>query len=139
MALLGIPPIFTDLFEFLAGLGVRVIFNEIPRQFSMPHHALGFVRTIPPLHVPLQHFLPPRRHPRRTRAAQQVEGVINYAQSFCYRQIQDIIMREKIEMPMLTLEGDRPGALDARSRLRLETFVEILQLRNKCAESESTK
>jgi benzoyl-CoA reductase/2-hydroxyglutaryl-CoA dehydratase subunit BcrC/BadD/HgdB len=33
---LGVPPIFSDLYEFLESLGASVVFNEIQRQFSMP-------------------------------------------------------------------------------------------------------
>ena len=116
-----------------------MVFNEIPRQFSMPHHALGLVEQYRRYTYPYDIFF--RLGDVRAEIARRgVEGVIHYAQSFCYRQIQDIIVRDEIEMPILTLEGDRPGALDARSRLRLETFVEILQLkRNKRGKPEQPK
>ncbi len=128
VALLGIPPIFADLFDFLDAKGARVVFNEIPRQFSMPHHALGLVEQYRRYTYPYDIFFR-LKDIRREIARRNVEGVIHYAQSFCYRQIQDIIVRDEIDLPILTLEGDRPGPLDARSRLRLETFVEILQLK----------
>ena len=32
----GIPPIFTDLWDYLEELGAGVVFHEFPRQFSMP-------------------------------------------------------------------------------------------------------
>ena len=33
----GIPPIFTDLWDYLEELGAAVVFHEFPRQFSMPY------------------------------------------------------------------------------------------------------
>lgn len=56
-----------------------------------------------------------------------LHGLIHYAQSFCYRQIEDIIVREKIKMPVLTLEGDRPNRLDARTKMRIDSFLEMLK------------
>jgi benzoyl-CoA reductase/2-hydroxyglutaryl-CoA dehydratase subunit BcrC/BadD/HgdB len=50
-------------------------------------------------------------------------------QAFCFRQIEDLIVRKRLKMPILTLEGDRPGPLDARTRIRLEGFIEMLKAR----------
>jgi len=64
-----------------------------------------------------------------SRAVQErgIIGIIHYVQSFCYRQMEDVILRETLDVPILTLEGDLPGPLDARSHLRLESFVEMLR------------
>jgi benzoyl-CoA reductase/2-hydroxyglutaryl-CoA dehydratase subunit BcrC/BadD/HgdB len=58
-----------------------------------------------------------------------VDGVIHYVQAFCFRQIEDMIVRQRLKTPILTLEGDRPGPLDARTRIRLEGFTEMLKAR----------
>ncbi|MBW1945496.1 MAG: 2-hydroxyacyl-CoA dehydratase, partial [Deltaproteobacteria bacterium] len=42
-------------------------------------------------------------------------------------QIYDIILRESLPLPVLTLEGDRPGKIDGRTAFRLEAFVEMLK------------
>jgi benzoyl-CoA reductase/2-hydroxyglutaryl-CoA dehydratase subunit BcrC/BadD/HgdB len=39
----GVPPIFTDLYDSLEELGARVVFNELQRQFSMPFAAEDIV------------------------------------------------------------------------------------------------
>jgi benzoyl-CoA reductase/2-hydroxyglutaryl-CoA dehydratase subunit BcrC/BadD/HgdB len=65
----------------------------------------------------------------RQVALRRVDGVIHYVQSFCFRQIQDTILREALDLPFLTLEGDMPGPLDGRNRLRLEAFLETLEAR----------
>lgn len=56
-----------------------------------------------------------------------IDGVIHYVQSFCYRQIEDMIFREKLNVPLLTIEGDKPGKIDARTKLRIDSFVEMLK------------
>jgi len=63
-----------------------------------------------------------RREARRRR----LDGLVHYVQSFCFRHIQDRLLREALEMPILTLEFDRPGPLDGQSRTRIEAFVERL-------------
>lgn len=39
-------------------------------------------------------------------------------------------MREALEVPILTLEFDRPAPLDGQSRTRLEAWVEMLEARS---------
>ncbi|MBE3071168.1 MAG: 2-hydroxyacyl-CoA dehydratase, partial [Planctomycetes bacterium] len=51
---------------------------------------------------------------------------VHYVQSFCFRHIQDRLLRETLGTRLLTLEFDRPGEVDAQSRTRLEAFVEML-------------
>jgi benzoyl-CoA reductase/2-hydroxyglutaryl-CoA dehydratase subunit BcrC/BadD/HgdB len=58
-----------------------------------------------------------------------VHGVIHYVQSFCFRQIEDLIVRHELPVPVLTVEGDKPGRVDARTRIRLDAFVEMLAQR----------
>ena len=59
----------------------------------------------------------------------RIDGIVHYVQSFCFRHIQDRLVRERLRMPILTLEVDRPGPLDARSRTRVEAFLEMLRPR----------
>ena len=56
-----------------------------------------------------------------------LDGIVHYVQSFCFRQIEDIILREKLNIPILTIEGDKPGKIDARTRLRIDSFLEMLR------------
>jgi len=41
--------------------------------------------------------------------------------------MQDLVLRDGLKLPMLTLEGDRVGPVDARTRLRLEAFIDVLR------------
>jgi benzoyl-CoA reductase/2-hydroxyglutaryl-CoA dehydratase subunit BcrC/BadD/HgdB len=56
----------------------------------------------------------------------RISGLIHYTQSFCFRQIQDMIIRKRIDVPVLTIEGEFPTQLDARTKVRLQGFVEML-------------
>jgi benzoyl-CoA reductase/2-hydroxyglutaryl-CoA dehydratase subunit BcrC/BadD/HgdB len=123
---LGVPPIFTDLYDSLENLGARVVFNELQRQFSMPFATNDIVEQYLRYTYPYSFFMRLQDIKEEIRRRELV-GLIHYVQSFCFRQVQDIILRQEIKLPILTIEGDRPAPLDARTRLRLECFVEMLR------------
>lgn len=125
---LGVPPIFTDLYDCVEELGARVVFNEIQRQFSMPFETTDIVEQYLLYTYPYSVFARLEDITREIHA-RRIDGLIHYVQSFCFRQVQDIILRQEIKLPILTIEGDRPAPLDARTRLRLESFVEMLRHR----------
>ena len=60
-------------------------------------------------------------------ARRGIAGVIHYVQAFCYRMIEDIILKETLGVPVITIEGDLPKPLDTRTKLRLEAFAEMLE------------
>jgi len=125
---LGVPPIFTDLYDCVEQCGGRVVFNELQRQFSMPFATKDIIEQYRRFTYPYSFFV--RLEDIKTEVSRrQIDGLIHYAQSFCFRQVQDIILRQEMKLPILTIEGDRPAPVDARTRLRLESFVEMLRLR----------
>jgi benzoyl-CoA reductase/2-hydroxyglutaryl-CoA dehydratase subunit BcrC/BadD/HgdB len=125
---LGVPPIFTDLYVYLEELGARVVFNELQRQFSMPFVTDDIVEQY--LHYTYPYsFFTRLQDIKEEISRREIAGLIHYVQSFCFRQVQDILLRQEIKLPILTIEGDRPAPLDARTRLRLEGFVEMLRHR----------
>ena len=123
---LGVPPIFSDLYTFLESQEARVVFNETQRQFAMPYGLSDLVEQYRAYTYPydifhrLSDILP-------ETAKRRVDGVIHYVQSFCFRQIEDMIIRAKLPVPILTLEGDKPTPLDARTKIRIEGFLEMLE------------
>jgi len=123
---IGVPPIMTDLYDYLESRGARVVYNEVQRQFSMPFATDDLVEQYARYTYPYDIFwrLEDILLEIRRRG---VQGIIHYAQSFCYRQIQDLIIRRKIGLPVLTIEGDRPLNLDARTKMRIDGFVEMLK------------
>lgn len=125
LGFLGVPPIIEGLYPFLESLGARVVYNETQRQFCLPY--LG-----EPLAAAYTRFTYPYgifarlEDIRREVARRRIGGVLHYVQSFCFRQMEDMLLRKSLDVPVLTLEGDRPMAVDSRTRTRLESFVEML-------------
>ena len=123
---IGVPPIFTDLYGHIEKMGARVVFNEVQRQFAMPFDTPDLVEQYRMYTYPYGVF-------RRIDDIQQeierrnLDGIIHYVQSFCFRQIEDMIFREKLQLPILTIEGDKPGKLDARTKMRIDSFLEMLR------------
>ena len=122
----GIPPIFTDLWDYLEELGAGVVFQEFPRQFSMPQCRRTWRNSTCTIPTPTTSSggLADLQEAVRTR---RLDGLVHYTQSFCFRQMFDQIIRERLNIPVLTIEGDRPSPLDSRTRMRLEAFVDVLR------------
>ncbi len=123
---IGVPPILSDFHAVVESIGARIVFNEIPRQFGMPQAADDLVEQYAAYTYPYGIF---RRIEDIGDAVEKrdIHGLIHYTQSFCFRQIEDLILREKVAVPILTIEGDRPGCVDSRTKVRMEAFVEMLR------------
>jgi len=126
LGMVGVPPICTDLHERLAEMGAGVVFHEVARQFAMPGRSATLLEQYAGYTYPYDVFFRIEDIVRECRR-REVQGVIHYVQSFCFRQLQDRLIRERVGLPVLTLECDRPGPLDGASRTRLEAFVEMLR------------
>ncbi len=127
LAYIGVPPICPQLYDYLEQIGARVVFNEVQRQFAMPYYTADLVEQYCKYTYPYGIFkrLADIKYQLKQR---NIDGLIHYVQSFCFRQIEDIIVRKELNIPILTLEGDRPAPLDARTKLRLESFIETLSV-----------
>jgi benzoyl-CoA reductase/2-hydroxyglutaryl-CoA dehydratase subunit BcrC/BadD/HgdB len=122
----GVPPINSDLHQFIEDLGCHIIYNEVQRQFALPYPDKGIVDRY------LLYTYPYGIFARLTDMKQEIarrkpKGIVHYVQAFCYRAVEDIILRESLGVPVLTIEGDLPRQLDTRTKLRIEAFVEMLQ------------
>lgn len=126
LAYIGIPPIMSGIYEFIEANGGRVVFNELQRQFSLPARRDDIVDQYLDYTYPyhIKHRLADIRAEVERR---EVDGVIHYVQSFCFRQIEDIIIRKELDLPVLTLQGNRPGKIDLRTRMRIEAFLDMLR------------
>lgn len=123
---LGVPPMAPELYEYLEALGARVVYNEVQRQFSLPFRTADLVEKYRRYSYPYSVFYR-LRDIRREARRRSLDGLIHYVQSFCFRQVEDIILRRHLSLPILTLEMDRSSRLDARTRMRLENFVSMLR------------
>jgi benzoyl-CoA reductase/2-hydroxyglutaryl-CoA dehydratase subunit BcrC/BadD/HgdB len=131
LAYIGVPPVFAgELYDFVERQGARVVFNEIQRQFAMPCRTNSLAEQYSSYTYPysifdrLNDILPQLRE-------RQVDGVIHYVQAFCHRGIGDIIFRHRIDLPILTLEGNNDYMLTQHLKTRLEAFLDMLRRRQK--------
>jgi benzoyl-CoA reductase/2-hydroxyglutaryl-CoA dehydratase subunit BcrC/BadD/HgdB len=123
---IGVPPIVGELYGYLEERGARVVYNETQRQFTMPFPGAGLVEQYRLYSYPYSIFYRLEDINREARC-RSLDGIIHYAQSFCFRQIEDLIIRQKLDLPVLTLEGDKPSRLDARTKMRLDVFLDMLR------------
>ena len=123
---IGVPPILDDIYSFVEEYGARFVFNEVQRQFSLPKRSGGLVEHYLAYTYPYDIFH--RLDYIITELKRRkIQGVIHYVQSFCHRHIEDLIIRKKIALPVLTIEGESPGLVDERSKIRLQAFIEMLE------------
>ena len=126
IAFVGVPPIVSGLHACFEEAGARAVLNEVQRQFAMPGTTGSLVEQYLAYTYPYSIF--ERLSDIKAEAARrEVRGIVHYVQSFCFRQIEDILLREEVGVPVLTLEGDAPGPVDGRTRIRIQAFVEMLQ------------
>ena len=123
IGVIGIPPIATDIFSIIEHQKGIVVYNEIPRQFSMPSFEKGLTDQYLDFTYPYDISLR-INDIRENIRLRNIDGIINYSQSFCPRQIDDIVLKQEIDIPMITIECDRPGRLDERNVIRIEAFLE---------------
>ncbi len=126
LAYLGVPPILDDLYNVIEEFGARVVFNEVQRQFSLPRKRSSLVEQYLAYTYPysifhrLDYIIPELKR-------RKIQGVIHYVQSFCHRHIEDLIIRKKLDIPILTIEGESPGIVDARTKIRIQGFIEMIE------------
>ncbi len=123
---LGVPTIFTDLHDTIENLGGRVVYNEVPHQFSFPYPAANLAEQY------LKYTYPYGARARLEAIEKQItlrklDGVILYSENACYKSIHTSYLRSKLTVPMVEIEGRDPGPVDARTRLRLEGFIQMLE------------
>jgi benzoyl-CoA reductase/2-hydroxyglutaryl-CoA dehydratase subunit BcrC/BadD/HgdB len=130
IAFLGVPPII-PVHQFIEDKKGIVVYNEIQREFAM----IGEYNSLEEQYT--QYTYPYSARHRFDKALKEiikrnVNGIIHYVQSFCHRQIEDIILREmmsekNIDIPLLTIEGDKPSDhIDGRLSTRIEAFLETI-------------
>ena len=129
LAYIGVPPIFAeDLYRYLEWQGAQIVFNEVQRQFAMPEPSTSLPEQYANYTYPysithrIRDIIPELQRRR-------VDGVIHYVQSFCHRGIGDILFRETIDLPILTLEGNNDYILIQQTRTRIEAFLDMLRRR----------
>ena len=124
---IGVPPMTADIYEFVENLNANFVYNEVQREFAFP-------RAIDALDIYHQYYdytYPYDTNFRILELRKQIDkrkldGLIHYTQAFCYRAVADIILKQNLNIPILNIEGDKLNVLDARTKLRLEAFLDML-------------
>lgn len=133
---IGVPPVTPGIFDLAESLGARFVFHEVQRQFAMPPDAAPDDSGIatPPADIVAQYidYTYPYTVAHRARdintqsETRGLDGIVHYVQSFCHRNLEDVVFRRLLKVPMLTVECDCPGGLGASARARLENFIQVL-------------
>lgn len=126
LAFVGVPPILSGLHRFFEKTGGRFVFNEVQRQFTMPGPSSTLAEQYLAYTYPYS-FFERLSDIRKETSRRRVRGIVHYVQSFCFRQIEDILLREGTGLPVLTLEADMPGPIDGRTKIRIQAFLEMLE------------
>jgi len=126
LGFMGIPPICNDIFSFLDSIGCHVVFNEVQRQFSMPFETTTLEEQYTEYTYPYDIFMQ-IEDIKREICKRRIDGIIFYVQSFCHRSIYEKIIRQLMDIPLITVDFDRPGPINGAMRTRLEAFVEMVE------------
>ncbi len=125
---IGVPPMMTGLFSYAETRGARFVYNEVQREFAFPRadRAKDIFEQYRDYTYPydLSFRLSELETQIQTR---KLAGLVHYVQSSCHRAIDDVALKCELDLPILTIEGDRDTALDLRTRLRLDAFIDMLQ------------
>jgi benzoyl-CoA reductase/2-hydroxyglutaryl-CoA dehydratase subunit BcrC/BadD/HgdB len=127
IAYIGVPPVFArELYPYLEANGAHVVYNEIQRQFTMPADGISLAEQYTKYTYPYSIYGRLKDIKAETKR-RRVDGIIHYIQAFCHRGIGDIIFRESLDLPVLTIEGNQEFLLTQHSRTRIEAFLDMIK------------
>lgn len=130
LGIAGVPTINPSMYDFIESKDCKVVFNEVQRQFAIPSENPDYVSRYIEYTYPYginERIADIKAETDRRR----IDGIIHYVQSFCYRHIQDVLLRKNLNVPVLTIEGDMPGDIDGRTKIRIDSFIEMLEHKKK--------
>ena len=116
-----------DIYSFVEKFDSRIVYNEVQREFAFPRakdaqsvYEQYYDYTYPyDLNFRLKEI-------NKQIELRRLDGIIHYTQAFCHRAIEDIVIKEVLNIPVLTIEGDKSNYLDSRTKLRIEAFLDML-------------
>ncbi len=124
---IGVPPMTCDIYEYAERFNACFVYNEVQREFAFPRAEQAknifeqyYDYTYPyDLEFRLMEI-------KKQIALRRLDGIVHYTQSFCHKAIQDIVIKQQLDIPVFTIEGDKSNCLDSRTKLRLEAFLDML-------------
>lgn len=127
---IGVPTINPSMYDFIESKNCKIVFNEVQRQFSIPSESNDYVQRYLDYTYPYS-VMDRIKDIKEQIKIRKIDGLIHYVQSFCYRQIQDILIKQNVGVPVLTIEGDTPGDIDGRTKIRIDSFIEMLEMKKR--------
>jgi benzoyl-CoA reductase/2-hydroxyglutaryl-CoA dehydratase subunit BcrC/BadD/HgdB len=127
LAYIGVPAVYaSELYTYIEKNGARVVFNEVQRQFAMPEPGDSLAEQYTNYTYP--YSIHERiRDIKAEIQKRRIDGVIHYVQAFCHRGIADIVFRQAIDRPVLTLEGNADFFLNSHVKTRIEAFLDMIR------------
>ena len=124
---IGVPPMTADIYSYVEGLDAHFVYNEVQREFAFPrgdkakniYEQYQDYTYVYGIDYRLEEI-------KKQLEERKIHGIIHYTQAFCHRAIEDIIIKSELKIPVLNIEGDKLNALDSRTKLRIEAFVDML-------------
>lgn len=125
---IGVPPITGDIYDFIENQDAKVVYNEVQREFAMPRHAeaSSIYEQYLNYTYPYDTFYRFKEIDKQIKE-RKIDAIIHYTQAFCYRSAQHIVLKQKLDVPVLHIEGDKSREIDARTQLRLEAFLDMIK------------
>ncbi len=126
---IGIPPMFTDLFSFLEEHDVQVVYIETAKEFGRVGEFSDIIDVYHTYSYPyeLSYRLERIKDEIKKRG---IDILIHYVQSFCFHRNEHLFFSENISIPVLRVEGDLPGPMDEATRVRVESFLKSAGLKS---------
>ncbi|MGO5092979.1 2-hydroxyacyl-CoA dehydratase family protein [Clostridium sp. LCP25S3_F10] len=127
LAYIGVPPMTGDIYDFVENLNARFVYNEVQREFSFPRgiEAINIFQQYYDYTYPYDMEFRIKELKKQIKE-RKIDAIIHYTQAFCHRAVEDIVLKKELNIPMLNIEGDKLNTLDARTKLRLEAFLDML-------------
>ncbi len=128
LAYIGVPPMQGDLYDYIESQNASVVYNEVQREFMFPRWKQATSTAHQYLDYTYPYDLKPRIHEiDRQIQIRDIDAVIHYTQAFCHKATEDIVIKAELDVPVLQIEGDKLNVLDARTKLRLEAFIDMIK------------
>lgn len=124
---IGVPPMLGDIYEYVEKHDARFVYNEVQREFAFPRasHAKNIYEQYFDYTYPFDINFRLKEIKRQIKL-RKLNGIVHYTQAFCHRAIEDIVIKKELDIPVLTIEGDKINHLDSRTKLRIEAFIDML-------------
>ena len=124
---IGVPPMTGDLFDFVETLDSKFMYSEVQREFSFPRFEMATNITEQYYDYTYPYDFDYRiKEIQRQVDLRELDGIIHYTQAFCHKAAEHILLKDQLNIPILNIEGDKLNVLDARTKLRLEAFLDML-------------